>query len=320
MNSPVFNKLFNKIKEEFSTKEISKSDMPLFKTMVDKSILIQILKEIINNESLLERIASRSYTHALGFDKIVLIDLAKDLGIDNKVQLRFHIWDNKNEALDSLESMHEHSFNFISMVLSGKLENQCFEMKPIKDNQKQLIEKLKNVSLTKNREMITYLNEQIEIEEAIKLKDLGSVMFDEQNLSDKHNPRNIEFLFGVDSEKLKNMTDIEGHYVSNRVSGERDSYKHILKNYVSVSPVEVMSISAGEYYFHPYEYPHRLYYDSEILNSTILLTTPVKINPQGGSLQRITYQESSEKEYKKLKLTKETLKTKLLDYLKEVDI
>jgi len=80
-----------------------------------------------------------------------------------------------------------------------------------------------------------------------------------------------------------------------------------------------MSISEGEYYFHPYEYPHRLYYDKEILNSTVLLTTPILSNPQGGSLQRITYQKESEKDYKKLKLTKETLRKKINDYLKETE-
>lgn len=319
MNNPEFSKLFKKIREEFSEREISSSDIPLFRSIMDKSILIKVLKEILSSDILLDRIANRSYTHALGFDKIVLIDLAKDCNINNKVQLRFHIWDNKNDALDSLESMHEHSFNFISLVLSGKLENQCFEMKEVNAEQKVLIDRLKVISAGSDKEVVRDLNERIEIEEAKKLKVLGSVMYDEQSLCVAERSLREKATLGIDQSELGAMANIEGHYVSNRVSGERDSYKHILKEYLSVSPVEVMSISEGEYYFHPYQYPHRLYYDRDILNSTILLTTPVVNNPQGGSLQRITYQESLEKEYKKLKLTKEVLRVKLLSYLEKVE-
>tara|TARA_Y100001960_G_scaffold334195_1_gene447108 strand:+ start:10340 stop:11314 length:975 start_codon:yes stop_codon:yes gene_type:complete len=313
-----FTRIFNSIADNFKEKEIHYSDMDYFKNLIDKKTLRIVLKEILNDDYLLEKIANRSYTHALGFDKIVLIDLQKDLDIKNKVQLRFHIWDNKNEALSVLEAMHEHSFNFISLVLTGKLENQCFDMSEITTKHLSLIEKLKNFVSNANEKDRVFLNDQIEILEAIKLKELNSLMLDEQNLLKEYNIEKIRKL-GFIEEELKELTEIQGHYVSNRISGQRTDYKHILDKYVSIKPVKVMSISAGEYYFHPYEYPHRLYYDKEILNSTVLLTTPILSNPQGGSLQRITYQKESEKGYKKLKLTKETLRKKINNYLKETE-
>ncbi len=313
-----YNMVFKSIVDNFKNKEITNEDMDYFKKLMNKEKLQLILKEIIADESLLDKIASRSYTHALGFDKIVLIDLQKDLGIDNKVQLRFHIWDNKNDALSVLEAMHEHSFNFISLVLTGKLENQCFEMSELPVYYNDLVAKLKSFVESASDEDVEYLNEQIEIVEAIKLSKLGSVMLDEQNLFDKYNKEKNEQL-GFTEMDLYFIVEIQGHYVSNRISGERADYKHILDKYIALKTTKVLSISEGEYYFHPYQYPHRLYYDKEILNSTILLTTPIQSNPQGGSLQRITYQRSSEKGYKKLKLTKVTLREKLVDYLNQVE-
>jgi len=314
--SKVYQSLFDQIKQQFSKEEITTDHMDWFKNAIEKNTLVKMINEILTDDDLLSRIAERSYTHALGFDKIVLMDLSKDCEeIDNKVQLRFHIWDNKNDALSVLEAMHEHSFNFISLVLTGKLENQCFDMNNVSQVESDLIEKLKTIVKGSSEESLSFLNEQVEIVEALKLKQFGSKMFDEQNFQEKYAPKKIQSLFNLSEEELYMLTAIEGHYVSNRVSGERNSYKHVLDSYKSINAVEVLSISEGEYYFHPYQYPHRLYYDKEILNSTILLTTPVKENPQGGSLQRMTYQKESEKEYAKLKLTPETLRVKLESYL-----
>lgn len=313
----VYNEVFNNIERNFKNKEINVNDIPQFKQMMDKNKLIQILKEIINDDFLLEKIANRSYTHALGFDKIVLIDLKKDLGINNKVQLRFHIWDNKNDALSVLEAMHEHSFNFVSLVLSGKLENQSFDMNTISPKLNELYNKFK-IFLDQNPQHMDFLNEQIEIIEAIKLSQLDSAMLIEQNLLSKYQPSRFED-FGFTEKDMYELTKIQGHYVSDRVSGQRDNYKHILKEYLEVEPIKVEIVNEGNYYFHPYKNPHRLYYDREILNSTVLLTTPILSNPQGGSLQRPTYQKESEKGYKKIKLTKDTLKEKLINYIKEVE-
>lgn len=318
-NINIYQNLFEQIKTKFATEEITADNMDWFKDSIGKNTLVKMINEILMNEDLLSKIADRSYTHALGFDKIVLMDLNKDCEeIDNKVQLRFHIWDNKNDALSVLEAMHEHSFNFISLVLTGKLENQCFDMKAVSKVELDLIEKLKFIVKNNSDESLRFLNEQVEIVEALKLRAFGSVMFDEQNLKEKYAPKKVQSLFNLNEEELHMLTAIEGHYVSNRVSGERDSYKHVLDSYKSINAVEVLSIKEGEYYFHPYQYPHRLYYDKDILNSTILLTTPVKDNPQGGSLQRMTYQKESEKEYAKIKLTKETLRVKLESYLNEM--
>ena len=78
-----FTRIFNNIADNFEDKEIHSYDMDYFKNLINKNTLRILLKEILNDDYLLEKIANRSYTHALGFDKIVLIDLQKDLGIKN---------------------------------------------------------------------------------------------------------------------------------------------------------------------------------------------------------------------------------------------
>lgn len=49
-----------------------------------------------------------------------------------------------------------------------------------------------------------------------------------------------------------------------------------------------------------------------MLNSTILLTTPVESNPEGGSLQRPTYVNKDEQDYNKISYKSGELKEKIL--------
>ena len=59
----------------------------------EKEDVIYLIKDVLNNPELLSKVANRSYTHALGFDKIVLMDLRKDVPkVSQKTQLRLHIW------------------------------------------------------------------------------------------------------------------------------------------------------------------------------------------------------------------------------------
>lgn len=87
----IYNHMIKYIKTNFKYHEILESDIPEFEKTFNASDNLNLFKEIIHNDNLLEKISSRSYTHALGFDKIVLFDMAKDSEIDNKVQLRLHL-------------------------------------------------------------------------------------------------------------------------------------------------------------------------------------------------------------------------------------
>lgn len=305
------------IQSEFSNRRINHSDIPTIFNYFNKNTTIKILENILQDPIICEKIAQRSYTHALGFDKLVLVDLSKDISPNlPKTQLRLHIWNPENDAVPMVESLHEHSFDFVSVILSGYLENQCFTLnKELDENQTWALNDLKNWIEETSEDNVKRLDQCIEILEAKRLSYLGSQQFDvlytDSDLLEavkfitKETPfKSIEsFLFYVVS--------LQGHYVSDRVAGDKKAYKHILKNYVSLKPYDCPITYAGGAYFHPYELPHRLFYDNKLLNATILVTTPVPENPEGGSLQRPSYIQKNEQNYDKKPISVADFKTKL---------
>lgn len=309
--------LLDIIANKYSTATVQESDINFIQSILHKDQVISLLEDILSNSTLLQTISSRSYTHALGFDKLVLMDLSKDLPTKcHKAQLRLHIWNpEKTGALPIVEALHEHSFDFISTVLSGHLENQQFNFSKLTEEQTVLLEKLKTLISNITLEECHFLNEQLEIIEATKLAQLGSQQLYCMGLLDKYDLEKVKTITGLNEQDISDLTALEGHYVSNRITGERKAYKHILKEYVSITPHKVLLLDKGDYYFHPYQLPHRLYYDNTILNSTILMTTPVKDNPEGGSLQRPTYVQKEEQAYDKIAFSEDSLKSTLTEYL-----
>lgn len=303
--------------DHFGDRSINAGDVDMVGSIFEKEDVIHLIKDVLNNPDLLQKVANRSYTHALGFDKIVLMDLRKDSpNVLQKTQLRLHIWNPENTgALPIVEALHEHSFDFVSTVLTGHLENQQFLLSTLSKREEALLAKLRLIINQITPEDLKFLNDQMEIVEALKLLGVGSSQFHDLNMHQDINLDKINSLTGFSYNEILLLCSIEGHYVSNRISGERQAYKHVLKDYVSLTPFCAMSLDEGDSYFHPYQLPHRLYYDNKILNSTILVTTEVPSNPEGGSLQRPTYVQKNEQSYDKIVLTSESLSKILNDYL-----
>lgn len=316
INLNTYRNLVAYLENNYSNREIESCDMEYFKRQINNSSAQAIILDILGNDDLLRKIADRSYTHALGFDKIVLIDLSKDTPLKTKVQLRLHVWNNKDAGVPMVESMHEHSFNFISYILAGSLENQVFSSSDLSEKEFESLSVYRNKLLSLSTEDKIFINDQIEILEALKLSSKGSSQFDDLNLKNDLDTEKASRLLGIDTEDLPFLTKFQAHYVSNRVSGERKDYKHVFNKYLAIVPHAVLRLSQGDYYFHGYEYPHRLHYDNKILNATILLTTPVLSNPQGGSLQRPSYVEQDDIDYQKMPISKNELKEKLINLLK----
>ena len=80
--------------------------------------LVKRLRNLCDDESVLDIIASRSYRHPNGFDKIVLKYHGKGLP-----SLRLHIWWN---ATQDVNDVHNHPWDFKSSVISGAIENRVF--------------------------------------------------------------------------------------------------------------------------------------------------------------------------------------------------
>lgn len=314
---PTYKELQKTLTSYFGKHSVQAGHVKMVSSLFGVDTVRSIITDVINNPVLLETIANRSYTHALGFDKIVLMDLSKDVPkVKQKTQLRLHIWNPENtNALPIVESLHEHSFDFISTVLTGHLENQQFLLSPISKRQEKLLAKIKKILFEHPDNIANFINEQMEIMEAARLVPVGSQQYNKLKMWENINYERVATITGFSREDMLELCAIEGHYVSDRVSGERQSYKHVLKDYVSLTPFCAMDLPAGSTYFHPYQLPHRLYYDNKVLNSTMLVTTPVPSNPEGGSLQRPTYVQHEEQNYNKIPLTSESLSKILKDYL-----
>lgn len=85
--------------------------------VVSPEYIIDIINEILTNNSLLEKVTQASYKNATGFLKIVLI------ANENKEwKIRLHVW-NKNEK----EHPHNHKWDFYSKILSGYLIQDIYE-------------------------------------------------------------------------------------------------------------------------------------------------------------------------------------------------
>lgn len=308
----MYNKILNYLKTNYSDRIIAENDMESFKDHINKKNVILLLKDIINDDNKLEEISKRSYTHALGFDKIVLM---VDKSNPYKPELRLHLWYPEKNGVPLVESLHEHSFNFISTVLSGKLENQMFSLEDLnlEDNVllEQYVRSLRNLTYKEKN----FINEQIEILEALNLSTYGSDQFINMNMKALYEKDKAISLLNINEEDWNKLCMFEGHFVSNRISGEKKSYKHVFNKYVKLLPFKVIKINENEYYFHPYQKPHRLYYDNKVMNSTMLITTRILENPQGGSLQRPSYLEENEKGYEKIPLSFSLLKNKLINYI-----
>lgn len=80
-----------------------------------------LLAEISEDEELLVNSAKRSYSHANGFEKLVLGWTEK-----GGPKLRLHIWPD-NATRDSTMHIHDHCWDFASIVLKGALVSHDFQ-------------------------------------------------------------------------------------------------------------------------------------------------------------------------------------------------
>ena len=80
-----------------------------------------LLRGVLDDPELEQQIASRSYTHSNGFDKIVLIDSKEP-----EYKVRFHVWW-PSESTVYIEDVHNHSWDFSSVILTGAFKFQVFQ-------------------------------------------------------------------------------------------------------------------------------------------------------------------------------------------------
>lgn len=307
-----YNILKTFLTEHFSDKRINESYIDIIGNMFSNEYIIKLLNEIISEPELLQKIANRSYKHALGFDKIVLLDLQKDIDKSfPKVQVRLHIWQPQNDSVAITEALHEHSFDFVSKVITGKLENQSFAPKELNGIEQQLLNNVLNIIPTLSSENLQKIELSLESILVSQLQKYHSMQVMDHNVEWEL----LKNTFNLNVQEFELLSNINGYYLSNRIAGEKKAYQHILDKYISLNIHKVEQINEGETYFHHYSFPHRLNYDNKKINSTILITTNVPENAKGGSFQRPTFETIGAKDYNKISFDIDNFKNTLEHYI-----
>lgn len=112
---PVYEEIISRLRQnDFDSQKASN-----FLYNFNNVLISRFLLEILQNESLLTEVASRSYIHQLGFHKFVL-GIVKETG----VWLRLHYWPNPIHEVN--EDIHDHCASFVSHVLQGSLQHAFY--------------------------------------------------------------------------------------------------------------------------------------------------------------------------------------------------
>lgn len=286
--------------------------------LINRDAVLKILDAIIQDDKALREIANRSYRHTLGFEKIVILDPGITLENGSKgygYQLRLHIWQPENgTSLPMLESMHEHSFDFISHLLTGGMENHCYTIEQLTDEDESLLATL-NIHLgdMAMRDKI-FVNHQIEILEALRLRELGSHQANHQGADSELNLERLSELVRISEWEIARIVSLQGQFQSAASGVTAGGYVHRHIKNVALKPHAVLLLQAGDTYFHPSPYAHRLYIPPGSPNSTIIITTPVSQAAMGGSFQRPTWVQGDHVDYQRTLYNPEQLRIMLSEY------
>jgi hypothetical protein len=110
------------LSRDVHNQSIVNKNLDYIKSLAQKKIPEQLIKEILVDEKALETIAKRSYEHVNHFDKIVLID-----NDPSGFRLTLHSWNcNYGKEIPDEELIHNHRFSFWSHIFRGKLVAENF--------------------------------------------------------------------------------------------------------------------------------------------------------------------------------------------------
>lgn len=250
---------------------IEKETLNMGEEFLNKKNINRLIETILSDETALESIAHNSYSHALGFYRISLCKTETR-------ELRLHVWDNIIGPMS--ESMHEHNFDFISVILNGGFDNRSFLIRSLYEDEILLLDKVLLLDDTRKTEINNLL-------------ELNGVFFNEEYT----------------------LSRIYGIYGKNKVYGIRkpESYSHSFLRHVFLYDKEVKSLREGDIYFHGGERVHQLEFKTIQYTSTAIITKPNDI--LGGSLQRWCYNTSDKSNYARKLMSKNELRTLLITHL-----
>ncbi len=281
-----------------SPPRLSRDSLDAIDPLLNRETTLKIIGDVLEDSDALKIIAARSYAHSLGFRKITLLEPVCGLsdGTRSTYQVRLHLWTPGNaNAVALVESKHEHSFDFISRILIGEMENQCYTRHPLTAEEEELLQRVQvRLAELKNEERIA-AHQGMEALHAVRLAQLGSSQA-RSELIEFNQSRLLELL-ACDEGELTEIANLHGRYqydpIASKFGGD---YVHSLTGTVSLIPRLVLKLQQGDLYHHPNQYIHRLYIPTQE-NATIIVTTPRTSGADGASFQHPTWFTGGEARY-----------------------
>jgi hypothetical protein len=278
---------------------ITPSHLSAVAPLLTPATTISIIESILSDQTLLDLVAGRSYTHSLGFRKITLLDPGFVLPEQkdkrgNGYTVRLHIWESSAHATGAaptvplVEAKHEHSFDFISRILYGGMETQCYTSEPLTAVEaadlKHLLARLETLEESQRRQV----SRSMEALETLRLKAFGSAQADSEAVNCDRNA--LQQLLAVDADQLERIANLQGRYQYDLTASTfGGDYVHKLIHHVSLKPALVKKLEAGDLYFHGHRLAHRLYMPANQPNATLVITTQVSQEAIGASFQHPTW-------------------------------
>lgn len=87
--------------------------------------LVPVIQHILITPSLQQQLAECSYRHSNSFDKIVLATAPK-----SQLKLRLHLWWKSNDTPATICNIHNHRWDFVSVLLLGNLHIEEYSVGP----------------------------------------------------------------------------------------------------------------------------------------------------------------------------------------------
>lgn len=105
--------------------ETNDRNLGFIASLANPAKALSIVREVIDDDMLLSRIASFSYRHINHFDKIVLVENDDP----HSYRLTLHLWQPPyTDSELKQELIHDHRFNFWSGILTGNLVSENFQL------------------------------------------------------------------------------------------------------------------------------------------------------------------------------------------------
>lgn len=270
---------------------ITREHLELVEPLLSRESTIRLIDAVLADSSALATIAARSYTHTLGFRKITLLEPVFDLPGGGKAtyQVRLHIWQPDSEiTVPLVESKHEHSFDFISRLLLGEMENQCYTMHELTEPEQRLLNRLharlQELGVDDRKEA----NRGVEVLEALRMAALGSQQASLEGLTVDRS-RTCQLLSVTDGE-LDVLVGLHGRFQYDAAASTfGGNYVHKMTGSVKLRPHGVLKLVAGDLYHHAHQFIHRLYMRAQKQNATLIVATPVMQDLPGASFQHPTW-------------------------------